>query len=131
MVLRRDTKQRKLVLEAVQSRKDHPTAEQIFFDVHSKDPKISQGTVYRNLNCLSDEGTIYHVRVPGADRYDLRVDPHYHMICTKCKKVIDVPFLYKEDLDAEVASKTNYKITSHRLVFEGICPKCQINRNIL
>ena len=124
-ILRRDTKQRKLVLEAVENRRDHPSAEQIFEDVHVKDSRISQGTVYRNLNLLSEEGEIYHVRVPGADRYDLRTDPHYHMICIKCKKVIDIPFKYKNELDEEIAKESNYYIKCHHLVFEGICKDCQ------
>ena len=124
-IMRRNTKQRKLVLQAVQSRCDHPTAEQIYEDVHAADPKISHGTVYRNLNCLSEEGSICHVRVPGADRYDLRTDLHYHMFCIKCKKVIDAPYPYKTDLDADTAQQSGFDIVRHRLVFEGICPECQ------
>lgn len=124
-IMRRNTKQRKLVLQAVQSRCDHPTAEQIYEDVHTADPKISHGTVYRNLNCLSDEGAICHVRVPGADRYDLRTDLHYHMFCIKCKKVIDAPYPYKEDLDTDTTRQSGFNIIRHRLVFEGICPECQ------
>ncbi len=124
-IMRRNTKQRKLVLQAVQSRCDHPTAEQIYEDVHTADPKISHGTVYRNLNCLSEEGAICHVRVPGADRYDLRTDLHYHMFCIKCKKVIDAPYPYKEDLDTDTTQQSGFNIIRHRLVFEGICPECQ------
>ena len=124
-IMRRNTKQRKLVLQAVQSRCDHPTAEQIYEDVHTADPKISHGTVYRNLNCLSEEGSICHVRVPGADRYDLRTDLHYHMFCIKCKKVIDAPYPYKEDLDTDTTQQSGFNIIRHRLVFEGICPECQ------
>lgn len=124
-ITRRNTKQRKLVLQAVQSRCDHPTAEQIYEDVHAVDPKISHGTVYRNLNCLSEEGSICHVRVPGADRYDLRTDLHYHMFCIKCKKVIDAPYPYKDDLDTDTTRQSGFNIIRHRLVFEGICPECQ------
>ena len=79
MIIRRETKQRQMVLQAVQARKDHPTADQIFNDVHKLDPKISHGTVYRNLNLLCEDGLICHVRVPGADRFDLRTDLHYHI----------------------------------------------------
>lgn len=125
MISRRDTKQRRLVLQAVQSRFDHPTAEQIYEDVHKADPKISQGTVYRNLNCLSEGGAICHVRVPGADRYDLRTDLHYHMFCVKCKKVIDAPYSYKAHLDEETMRQSGFDIIRHRLVFEGVCPECR------
>ena len=126
-MIRRDTKQRHLVLNAVRARCDHPTADQIYDDVHKLNARISRGTVYRNLNFLCEEGAICHVRVPGADRYDLRTDLHYHMFCIICKKVIDAPYPYKTFLDDEIAKKTGYKISRHRLIFEGICPTCQSN----
>ncbi len=125
LVARRETKQRKLVLEAVRSYHDHPTAEQIFEYVHAQDSKISHGTVYRNLNCLSEDGVICHVRVPGADRYDFRTELHYHMFCTKCKKVIDAPYSYKDYLDEETMKQSGFDIVRHRLIFEGICPECK------
>lgn len=124
MIIRRETKQRRLVLQAVRSRHDHPTAEQIYEDVHAADPRISHGTVYRNLNCLSEDGSICHVRVPGADRYDLRTDLHYHIYCVKCKKVTDAPYSYKPFLDAETEENSGYRIIRHRLFFEGICAEC-------
>lgn len=125
MIVRRDTKQRKLVLRAVRARCDHPTAEQIFEDVHAADARISHGTVYRNLNFLAEEGLVAHVRVPGADRYDLRTDLHYHMFCVKCKKVIDAPYPYKDVLDEETMRLSGFEIIRHRLIFEGICPECR------
>lgn len=127
MLTRRETRQRRLVLQAVQSRCDHPSAEQIYEDVHAANPNISQGTVYRNLNCLSDDGVICHVRVPGADRYDLRTDLHYHIFCVKCKKVIDAPYSYKEYLDEETMQQSGFEIIRHRLIFEAICPECRLD----
>ena len=124
-IVRRDTKQRRLVLQAVQSRSDHPTAEQIYEDVHAIDARVIPGTVYRNLNCLSEDGAICHVRVPGADRYDLRTDLHYHMYCIRCKRVIDAPYPYKTQLDADTAMQSGFDIIRHRMVFEGICPDCR------
>ena len=92
MLKHRETKQRRIVLETVRCHTDHPTANTIYEEVHAIDGKISQGTVYRNLSCLSEDGEILHIKVPGADRYDLRTDLHYHIICLKCGKVIDIPF---------------------------------------
>ena len=76
----RNTRQRKIVLEAVQEHHDHPSADQIYLEIRAKDPRISRGTVYRNLNILSEEGQITHVKVPGADRYDCRTDFHLSLI---------------------------------------------------
>lgn len=130
MLKHRETKQRRIVLETVRNHTDHPTANTICEEVHAIDGKISQGTVYRNLNCLSEDGEILHIKVPGADRYDLRTDLHYHIICLKCGKVIDIPFNYLSNPDEKVANATGYTVFRHRAVFEGICPECKTENNI-
>jgi len=122
---RRETKQRETVLNAVCARCDHPTAEQIYQDVRALNARISRGTVYRNLACLSQDGKIRHVKVPGADRYDFRTDPHCHAVCTRCGAVLDVPAAYDAELDRETAEATGFEILLHRTVFEGICPACR------
>lgn len=125
MKQQRNTKQRQLVLEAVRERRDHPSADQIYLDVRGKDPRISRGTVYRNLNLLEENGEILHVKVPGVDRFDWRVDCHYHLLCTGCGAVSDVPCEYHAELDGDLAQKTGYRIARHRTIFEGLCPVCQ------
>lgn len=64
--LRRNTRQRQLVLDAVRVRCDHPTAEDVYRDVHAIDEHVSRGTVYRNLNLLAETGVITTVKAPGA-----------------------------------------------------------------
>lgn len=125
IIKQRDTKQRRMVLQAVKKRLDHPTADDIYLDLRSKDDKISKGTVYRNLNILSENEEIMHVIVPGADRYDSSIFNHYHIICVSCGRVIDAPLEYYDAEDEIVAKTTNFKINKHRKVFEGLCPECQ------
>lgn len=120
----RNTKQRMLVLEAVRARHDHPSADEIYFDVRAKDARISRATVYRNLNVLAQSGEIAHVRVPAADRYDFRRDKHYHMFCVRCGRVSDAPVVYREELDGGVEEATGFKVERHRMIFEGVCPEC-------
>lgn len=120
----RNSRQRKLILDAVRARCDHPTADQIYLDVRAQDDKISRGTVYRNLGVLSDSGQLTNVKVPAADRYDSRLDRHYHMFCTNCGRVFDAPLIYHEEYDTQVAAKTGFQISRHRMIFEGICPEC-------
>jgi len=124
MKQQRSTRQRQLVLDAVRSRCDHPTADEIYIDVRASDSRISRGTVYRNLALLSDAGEILHVKVPGADRYDLRRGPHYHLLCTSCGAVSDLPMPYDPELDEQVSRATGCAISRHRTIFEGICPSC-------
>lgn len=121
---RRNTKQRALILEAVKKHRDHPSAEQIYNEVRAHSPKISRGTVYRNLNLLSETGDIRHMEMPDVARFDWREDHHYHLRCTGCSQVVDVPLEYQEELDRTIAEQTGYRVKLHHTLFEGLCPDC-------
>lgn len=123
----RHSRQRQAVLDAVTARCDHPTADQIYLDVRAKDDKISRGTVYRNLGLMSKSGQITHVKVPTADRFDARLDRHYHLLCTACGRVFDAPVPYHPEYDDLVAEETGFQISRHRMIFEGLCPECGSN----
>ena len=85
---KRNTIQRQLVIAAVRSLGNHPTAEQVYNDIITKYPDISKGTVYRNLNTLVESGLLSKVSVPSAaDRYDYILTKHYHVQCTRCKSL--------------------------------------------
>ena len=92
--------------------------------VRQKDSRISRGTVYRNLNFLAQSGEISHVKVPSADRYDLRTDRHYHLFCVSCGAVSDAPIPYQEANDERAAQETGFRIQRHRTIFEGLCENC-------
>ena len=49
------SRQREAVLVYLRSTKSHPTAEQVYQKIREEFPKISLGTVYRNLNLLAIE----------------------------------------------------------------------------
>ncbi|WP_312814361.1 transcriptional repressor [Sedimentibacter sp.] len=123
----RNTKQRQTVLNAVLGRKDHPTADQLYLDLRTKNPKISRGTVYRNLNILAESSEIKHLKTAGADRFDWRTEPHDHIMCTNCGALCDSPLPYKAELDNLIEEYTGFKINFHRTVFEGLCPDCMQN----
>ena len=122
---RRNTRQRALILETVQKHRDHPSAEQIYTEVRAISPRISRGTVYRNLKLLNETGSIRHMEMPDADRFDWRNDRHYHLRCTGCGRVIDVSIDYQEGLDQDLAEKTGYLVVFHHTTFEGLCPACR------
>ncbi len=124
-IQRRNTRQKEIVLEEVQSRFDHPSAQEIYSEVRKKDSRISKGTVYRNLKELTRTGQINHIPVPGADRYDLRVERHYHIMCVSCGSLVDACVEYENELDDTVGVKNGYIVLGHQTVFEGICPQCQ------
>lgn len=125
MKQQRNTKQRQMVLDAVRARCDHPSADQIYHDVRSIDDRISRGTVYRNLNLLDRLGEVLRVKLQNTDRFEGQLDKHYHLLCTECGVVCDVPLPYHSYMDKQAADKTGYTIERHRAVFEGLCPDCR------
>lgn len=125
MVQRRNTRQRTLVAEAVSALHTHPSANDVYAYVHERDPHVSLGTVYRNLNLLAEEGKILEVHTPGGSHYDFRTDDHDHVVCTCCGTVVDAGVSQHRSIDNDVEAQTGYRITAHFTVFEGICPACQ------
>lgn len=125
-MLKRNTIQRSLVLEAVNRLQCHATAEEIYDAISREHPHISRGTVYRNLKQLSETGEIRKLEVPGsADHYDHRTHNHYHARCLKCGKVFDVEMDYMEDLERSIRDAHGFDIRGHDIMFRGVCPACQ------
>ena len=122
----RNSKQRNALLELLQSTKTHPTASWLYDRLREKHPSLSQGTVYRNLSVLAEQGQIQVLRSGSAfDRFDADTSLHYHVICRQCGRVDDVEMQAENDLERSAAKVSGYLVQSHRLDFFGICPDCQ------
>lgn len=119
------TTQKQAVLDWVKSRKDHPTAQEIYEGVKQGLPNISFATVYRNLNALAQEGQINEVQfVDHVKRYESETHPHQHFICQKCTRIVDMEL--SELLNVpQVASKMKcHKVESFHLELIGTCAAC-------
>lgn len=122
---KRNTIQKKLVLDAVGRLACHPTADEVYAEIVRAHPTVSKATVYRNLGSLSEDGRLRHIRMPdGADRFDHRLDEHRHIVCIRCKSICDVPVMDAASLDEAAARSTGYAGVSHDIVFYGVCPAC-------
>ena len=53
------------------------------------------------------------------------IEPHAHIICTSCSRVIDVPLPFDAQLDAKASEQIGWHVTSHYTIFEGLCPDCR------
>ena len=99
----RYSKQRELVLHTVEQLCDHPTAEEIFDKAAPECPGLSLGTVYRNLNQLVEQGVLRRISTPvNGDRFDTRMDPHAHLLCTCCGQVLDLEENLLNEIDRNV-----------------------------
>lgn len=122
----RMTRQRQVILEELRKVSTHPGADEIYTMVRRRMPRISLGTVYRNLEVLSELGEIRKIEMGGTlKRFDGKSDNHYHIRCMICQRVVDAPVRLMPNLEKSLNGKTDFEILGHRLEFVGICPECQ------
>ena len=119
------TSQRQVIIEELRKVKTHPTANQVYDMVRKRLPRIGLGTVYRNLDLLTEKGLINKLEVGGEQkRFDGDTSQHYHIRCVKCHRVEDIFIERHKELEKSAASYCNYKIVDHHVQFSGICIKC-------
>ena len=116
----RNTKQRSLVLDIINSSYNHPTAYMVHQECIKVMPNISLGTVYRNLNALVNLGEVQRLELPNQmTRYD-KILCHDHFICINCGNVYDLKrsnISYDEVIDGN-------RIYACKISYEGICCDC-------
>jgi len=105
------------------ARYDHPTAEELYGELRTKGEPISLATVYRTLRSLEQEEAAQALHGPGADRFDARTDPHYHITCDACGRTVDLEMAYQSTVDA-AARNAGAQVRRHLLLFCGRCPDC-------
>lgn len=118
------TPQRMAVLEYLDGNTDHPSADEIFRSVAARYPNISFATVYNTLETLRKRGGLQELSIdPLRKRFDPNPMPHNHLICTRCKKIVDIHVDYNVELPKEAVP--DFEITGTHIEFYGICPACK------
>lgn len=123
----RMTNQRKVILEELKKHVDHPTADEIYTEIRKVLPKVSLGTVYRNLDQMSSQGYILKIAGDGQNRFDPNPMPHSHFRCTRCGAVEDI---HEEIIPPQLNKNSDFfknrKIEGFVLEYYGICENCNI-----
>ena len=123
----RITPQRIAILKILAASIEHPTVDRIYEQVKADFPTTSLATVYKTVTLLKELNEVLELGFPeGSNRYDgKRPYPHPHVMCLKCKKIVDPDLSGLQDMTHEIIKETGFKIMNHRLDFFGICPACQ------
>lgn len=123
----RMTPQRLAILKILAESRNHPSAEEIFEQVKANFPTTSMATVYKTISVLKALGEVLELEFSSDfNRYDgNRPAPHPHLICTRCKRIVDPEIGDLMEVAQKFASATGFKITGHRMDFYGLCPECQ------
>ena len=126
----RMTPQRAAIYAALVGTTSHPSAEELLASVRRGAPTISANTVYYTLGALRDAGLIQEVNY-GHDRarFDGRLDPHHHVMCRGCRRIVDVIDPTLDELALAQAVPRDFEITGHRVEVYGYCAECRPGRD--
>lgn len=125
----RMTRQRQAILEIVSRPGWHPTGDEVYRVARRRLPRISLGTVYRNLDTLSSQGFIQRIELAGQPkRFDRVVRAHYHARCLSCGRLEDVAAGPASSTRRVTVGLKGWEIVERRLEFVGICPECRTGR---
>jgi Fe2+ or Zn2+ uptake regulation protein len=119
----RTTSQKEAILEYLKSVKNHPSAQAIYSVIKKKLPRISLGTVYRNLKSLEKNHKIQEIKAQES-HYDGDNSCHAHFICQKCNCIFDIFDLCKKCSVLNKRETKAGKITRFQINLYGKCKKC-------
>jgi Fur family ferric uptake transcriptional regulator len=121
----RQTKQRRVILDAVLSLGSHVDAETISREARSIDDSIGLATVYRSLQLLIGAGIIAERKFDKDRAHFELIDPasqhHDHFICTQCGKIVEFLDPELEALQDRIAQRLGFRLTDHRMDLYGDC----------
>jgi len=121
------TKERLLILQSVFSRTDHFSADDLLFSMHGDGLEVSRATLYRNLKLLTASGILEEADFGhGHIHYELASgNPHEHLVCTECGKVLEVNTAKFADAVNAVAKSQGFSVAHHLLKIFGKCSECR------
>jgi Fur family transcriptional regulator, ferric uptake regulator len=127
----RKTEPRRVILQEIKNLKSHPTADDMYEIVRKRVPRVSLGTIYRNLEVLCQEGLIQKIEVGGSQkRFDGHTENHYHFRCLNCGKVEDITQKPMKEIESALPKLYPYEILGHHLELIGRCSNCNTERQI-
>ena len=120
------TSQRLAISKLILSRKDHPSADQIYQDLKEEFPTISLATIYNTLRILVELGLIQELGFnEGSIRYDPYMELHINLICSKCGKIEDYEAENFKKLWNDIITNLGLKTTGQRIDIYYECEYCK------
>jgi Fur family transcriptional regulator, peroxide stress response regulator len=121
------THQRQVIFESLAQMPDHPSPEDVYERVKKLIPAISLATVYKTLHTFVEHDMLREFSPHhGTLRVDINTHAHHHLICTRCKSVMDIE---NKDLDPVKLRRRlpkGFKVERVAVEVQGICAKCAV-----
>jgi Fur family transcriptional regulator, peroxide stress response regulator len=126
------TEQRRAIYAALSASREHPSAEQIHRAVRDRLPRLSLATVYKNLEALRAIGAVSDVNsLHEHGRYEAALpgtgagQPHHHLVCIRCRRVLDLHDRRLDRLRLGPEEAQGFEVRAVRVQVEGLCPQCR------
>ena len=123
----RMTEQRRVIYEILSREAWHPTVDELFLEAKKSLPRISQATVYRNIEALiQDDLATKIVGLNGPARFEKTKAPHAHFECRSCGAIKDI-FIDTECINSIMDNKEIQQCATETIVVKllGLCQVCR------
>jgi Fur family peroxide stress response transcriptional regulator len=121
----RSTPQRLAIVREVFLR-NHPTVGEVYETVRRRFPTIGLATVYNTLRSLTERGYLRELPFGDATRFDVNVEPHTNLVCTRCGRIEDSSAC--DDLILEIRNRVEagagFTPEGQRVDVYGLCSRC-------
>ena len=121
-----NTHQRMIIYRVLVESADHPSPELVYERVRAQIPSISKATVYKNIHAFVEAGVLREVSdLHQTNRLDANLERHHHLICTRCKRVVDYQDELLNNVRSSVAEPMGFRLDEFRVEVRGLCPTCR------
>ena len=125
--MKRATRQRAEILAALESSPVFRTPQELHALLAERGSAVGLTTVYRNLQALAEEGVVDQVHGPRGTsmfRKCRQETHHHHLVCTRCRRSVEVDSTALEQWAAETAEQHDFTILDHVAELFGLCRRC-------
>jgi Fur family ferric uptake transcriptional regulator len=115
------------ILEVFLQGEDHITAAELAQRLEKNGHPFALDFIQDTLQLMCRFGFAQQNRFDnGQARYEHRHlgDHHDHMICVKCRQIIEFSNAQLEALQLQIASEQGFHVLQHRMELYGICAQC-------
>ena len=120
------TPQRVELVRLIAASDGHPSASQLYTKIKRQFPTISHATVYKTLALLKEMNQVLEIDLHNDSHYDgNRPQPHPHLICIKCNKIIDGEVSLDQESLRRLEQTSGFKILRPQIALYGLCPDCK------
>jgi Fur family ferric uptake transcriptional regulator len=120
------TEPRRVVARLIGEQPGHFTADELLASARRGRTRVGRATIFRSIDILTNLGYVERLDLPSGEHALIACEPvhHHHVVCSSCGRSIDVPDSGFAAALRDVATRSGYRIESHRLEVFGLCPAC-------